>query len=258
MKKLLLVLPVLLVVGLFFAMPTLAQEATPSAGEGIYTPRLLPDNPFYFLKTWKEKIEIFLARTPEAKAEKYVEMATRRVAEARQMVEKNKLELVERLMEKHQEHLERAMEMIEEAKEKGKDVEAVLERVTEATSTHLQVLAEVYEKVPEQAKEAIEHAMEVSSRGQERALEAISKDKREEWRQQVEEKIENCLCITLWEPVCGVDDQTYTNSCWLQCAEVEKAYDGPCQGEGERKIWERLEEKIEEGREKLELKRKPE
>lgn len=253
-KSKILILLVVVVGSLFLATTTFAQQATPSAEEGIYTPRLLPDNPFYFLKSWKEKVELFVARTSEAKAEKHVEIATRRIAEAKQMVKKNKSEFVSELMEKHQQHLGKAMEKVEEAKEKGRDVEAVLERVTEATSTHLQVLAEVYEKVPEQAKEAIEQAMEVSSRGQERALEAISGEKRQELRQQVEERVEKkktkikeilekrlerikekqeCFCIALWEPVCGVNGQTYTNSCWLKCAGIEKAYDGPCPGEEE-------------------------
>lgn len=255
MKKLLLVLPVLLAFGLFLAGTALAQEGTPSAETEIYTPKLLPDSPFYFLKGWKEKIELFLAQTPEAQAEKQAEFATRRVAEAKQMVKKNKLEFVEKLMEKHRKHLEKAEGKIEEAKEKGRDVERALVIVTEATSQHLSVLTEVYEKVPEQAKGAIEHAMEVSSRGQERALEAISAEKREELRQHLEEKIERkktkikeilekrlekteereeeCLCITLWEPVCGVDGKTYTNECWLKCAGIEKAHDGQCKEEVE-------------------------
>lgn len=250
-SNLLIVLLVLLAVGgLLFTTIALAQEATPSAEEEIYTPKLLPDSPFYFLKRIKEGIELFLAQAPEAKAEKYAELATRRIAEAKVMIKRNKNQFVVKLMEKHQEHLDKAEKKIEEAKEKGKDVERVLAIVAEATSIHQKVLADVYEKVPEQAKEAIEHAMEVSSRGQERALEAISKEKREQLRQhfeerieerkatikailekrlgKIEERLEERLCITLWEPVCGVDGKTYSNECWLECAGVEKVHDGEC------------------------------
>lgn len=295
-SNLLLVLLALLAIsGLFFTTATLAEEATQSiktVEEPIYTPKLLPDSPFYFLKTIKERIELFLAQTPEAQAEKYAELATRRIAEVKQLVKKEKPGFVEKLMKKHKEHLDKAEEKIEEAKKKGRDVERVLAIVAEATSIHQKVLAEVYEKVPEQAKEAIEHAMEVSSRGQERALEAISKEKREELREHIEErigqkktkikeilekrlekvkeksekveeklgeveekleemeeKLEECVCITLWDPVCGVNGKTYSNECWLECAKVEKAYNGECR-EGGKPV---EEWPIEPGKLKLEV-----
>lgn len=257
MKKLLLVSLAVLLIGLVFTSTSPAQEeATLSAEEdlpageaGIYTPKLLPDSPFYFLKKIKEKIELFLTQSPEEKSEKYTELATRRIAEVKIMINKNKFQLVEKLVKQHQEHLDKAEEEIKEAKEKGRDVERILGIVAQATSTHQKVLAEVYEKVPQQAKEAIEAAMEASSKGQERALEAISGEKKEEFREHIEEKIEDkktkikeilekrqektkekegCYCITLWDPVCGIDGKTYSNDCQLECAGVKKSHDGEC------------------------------
>jgi len=37
------------------------------------------------------------------------------------------------------------------------------------------------------------------------------------------------VCITIWEPVCGVDNKTYTNKCWAEEAGIEIATDGVCQ-----------------------------
>ncbi|MBN1503111.1 hypothetical protein JW930_06200 [Candidatus Woesearchaeota archaeon] len=38
-----------------------------------------------------------------------------------------------------------------------------------------------------------------------------------------------CNCITLWDPVCGVDENTYGNACIAECYGVEIAYEGECQ-----------------------------
>jgi hypothetical protein len=49
----------------------------------------------------------------------------------------------------------------------------------------------------------------------------------------------DCMCIALYDPVCGEDGQTYGNSCEAECENVSIAYDGecgitnPCMGEFE-------------------------
>lgn len=40
--------------------------------------------------------------------------------------------------------------------------------------------------------------------------------------------IADCICITLYDPVCGCDDVTYGNSCEAACNSVEVAHQGPC------------------------------
>ena len=41
--------------------------------------------------------------------------------------------------------------------------------------------------------------------------------------------INNCICPAVAAPVCGVDGNTYGNSCEAACANVEVAYDGMCE-----------------------------
>lgn len=39
---------------------------------------------------------------------------------------------------------------------------------------------------------------------------------------------EGCFCMEVWEPVCGVDNKTYGNTCEADCAKVKVASQGEC------------------------------
>ena len=151
-------------------------------------PGMLPDSPFYFLKSWSENIGTFFTFDDVAKAERFLDLSEKRLAEANALVDKGKLEVAEKTIERYQEQFNTALAKAEEAKAKDFDTDEVLAKASEATLKHQMVLADVYEKVPEQAKSAIERAMEKSMRGHEEALKAISGQKREEAMQRVEEK----------------------------------------------------------------------
>jgi len=41
---------------------------------------------------------------------------------------------------------------------------------------------------------------------------------------------ENCICIQLFDPVCGCDNRTYSNACFARC-EVFSFTPGACEGD---------------------------
>jgi hypothetical protein len=151
-------------------------------------PGLLPDSLFYFVKSWSEGIGTFFTFGDVAKAERFLNLSEKRLAEVDALVAKGKPEVTEGAIGRYQEHLGRALIKAEEAKTKGLDTDEVLAKVAEATLKHQAVLADVYEKVPAQAKSAIERAMQAGMRGHEEALKAVSGQKREEVMEQAEQK----------------------------------------------------------------------
>ena len=150
-------------------------------------PGLTPDSSFYFLDTIGKKINLFFTFSPEKKAEKAIQFAEERLAEAKVMGEKNKTKALASANQAYQEFLDLANQKTKEAKEKGKDVEELAILITEKTLKHQEVLMEVFEKVPEEAKTAIQDAIEASRKGSEEAVQSVSGVKKDELLQKAEE-----------------------------------------------------------------------
>jgi len=171
----------------------LAQEATPTLPPGqawdqrgeIYSPRLLPTSPFYFLKKWKERLELTFAVNVGQKVAKRMEFATRRLAEMNAVVKTNP-EMIEEVAEDYQEELGLIEEKSNQLKKEGR--EELIEHVSEMTLKHQVVLLRIYENVPESAKKGLENAMENSLKGHLQAVESVSKEKKEEVLENLSEK----------------------------------------------------------------------
>ena len=69
---------------------------------------IAPDSPFHFLQDWKESIQIFFTFGAENKAKQYLHLAEVRLAEYQKMLEKNKIEIAEKILIKYQNQLSRA------------------------------------------------------------------------------------------------------------------------------------------------------
>ncbi|MDD2731690.1 MAG: DUF5667 domain-containing protein [Candidatus Pacebacteria bacterium] len=125
---------------------------------------ITPDNPFYFLKIWKESIQTFFIFGAENKVKQYLHLAEVRLAEYEKMIEKGKDEIAKKTLEKYENQLNRALEKAEQLKEQGKNIEDISQKTEDILSKHIDVLQKNLEKVPDSAKKGIENAIEASSK----------------------------------------------------------------------------------------------
>jgi hypothetical protein len=185
-KKILVILASLLLFGQAFSVaPVWAQEQeteTVSIAE-VSDPGILPDSPFYFVKSWGRTIRSFFALNAQEKAELALRFANEDALAVKKLCDKGKCQLAEKHCEKFQEQFRRAIRWMERAREQGKDIEALIEKLKENHLRQQQVLAGVLEKVPEQAKGGVLNAIENSSFGLENAVERMQgKQKLEQFR----------------------------------------------------------------------------
>lgn len=129
----------------------------------ITAPGMGPDSPFYFLDRASESMELAVAKSPlgspELEAKVRANHAEERLSEAREMVERNKTEEADRLMEEYNRGLNRSVEKAREA-----NSTELSERLGNVTNKHVEVLKDVRERVPEQARTGIDRAIKNSQR----------------------------------------------------------------------------------------------
>ncbi len=131
-------------------------------------PGMLPGNPFYFIKSFFENIGTFFTFGNSAKAERYLGLAEKRLAEAEALATQGD-ERVQVAIARYEEQYTKAKERTERTA--NFDLKA---QVANATTKHLSVLDEVLNKVPEQAKESVRATKERSISGQLEALRGIA------------------------------------------------------------------------------------
>lgn len=169
--------------GLFLVAGTVHAQTSdePQAG-------LVPGDALYIFDVIAERLGDLLAFTETARAERALNQASERLAEARELTNRGKDDLVADATKKYEERLAKAMERAEKARAEGRDVLDVLRRIIDATSKHEEVLTEVLSRVPDEAKDAIENALERSREGHEHALEV---EREEEHEDADEEELEH-------------------------------------------------------------------
>ena len=138
-----------------FAQEDMVIAPSPTGDVEVTVP-ISPDSPFYFLTSVYEAIDMALTFDDEAKLDKALEFADRRVAEMDLIAESGDEAKLEKLQEKYEKHIQTAEKIA--AKNQEKETE-MIQTIVQAQSKHILKLKDVAEKVPLSAKENIDRVI---------------------------------------------------------------------------------------------------
>jgi len=182
-----------LLVFTFLAGNIFAHEGEVDPYEDVEEATFAPDSPFYFLRTWQEAVEGFIAnfQGDEARADLELRFAERRIAEMRRLARLGEDgDLMERLRQRWEQHLERAQERAERATERREEIQTT---ILEQMDRHRLLLDGILEQVPDEAKDAINRAIENYETNRQKLLERLSSDRLEEVERELKERLEKTI-----------------------------------------------------------------
>lgn len=171
MKKILFILVIVAIVISFNILTAGAQnENINSAAANVNAQNsdeedagLLPDSPVYFLKQLWEKVRETFTLRSEAKLLYMEKLGEKRAAEAQKMIEKGRLDVAEKMMEKYNQRLEKMKQLIEKKGEKlDQKLDAAESRIKNRFEHRNEVLQGVLDKAPESAKAGLQRALDNS------------------------------------------------------------------------------------------------
>jgi hypothetical protein len=143
---------------------------------------------------------------------------------------------------------EKQLEIIENLKSELPETSQVREKIRDARRSILEIIPseltkEGCPKIEPYSEDFCENGRILFSRDQNgcidgyRCIEIGDQEENQEQNQgedsQNKEQNRERACITLWDPVCGVNGKIYSNSCFAELAGVEIAYKGTCKEEKE-------------------------
>ncbi len=136
---------------IIFAQEKMSSQAanmspTPTPQYQLPYPGLLPDNPLYFIKTFRDRVIDFLVASPLKKAELNLLQADKRLAAGAALFEKDKKELAESTISKGENYFEEAVVKAKEAKIQGMDVKLLLQNMPLSAKKHQEVLKNLEKK----------------------------------------------------------------------------------------------------------------
>lgn len=136
-----------------FPVPAFGQTATeaatptPKVDYQLPYPGLLPGNPFYVLKTIRDRIISLLIADPLKKAEFNLLQADKRLSTAIALVKEKKEALAESTISKGENYFEEGVVQLSEARKQGINTDDLTRRYKLAAAKHIEVLQSLEKSV---------------------------------------------------------------------------------------------------------------
>ncbi len=158
----------------------------------IKEPKLLPDSPFYFLKTWKRAVQSFFTFNKVKKLELRSKFSNENLIELKKMIETKKdPEKITKGIENYQKELRNIKALtdtIEETSAESPEIDKFLTKFTNQQILHQKVLSKLETQV---APEVFEKIKETRERHLERFGEVMTK--LEDRDEEITEKLDNAI-----------------------------------------------------------------
>ena len=126
------------------------DEQVTSNDLGVEEPSLLPTSRFYFFKNWKRSVDLALTRDPIKKAEKRLQFANEKIAEAQIVIDEKLIdnpkaaEKATKIIEHAQADIEKASERIENIEDKSDEkVKKLVQKMAENQIKHQKVFDKI-------------------------------------------------------------------------------------------------------------------
>jgi len=158
----------------------------------VSEPNLLPDNPFYFFKTWGREIRAAFTFNPIKKVELRERFSNEKLMELKKMAEKNRnANAIRNAARNYQDEIEKMKKETEKIKETAGENEQIgkfLDKFIQQQALHQRVLQRLENQVP---KEAFEKISEAREKHLEKFCEVMVK--LEDKKERLQERLENNL-----------------------------------------------------------------
>jgi len=154
-KRVLIIGGVVMVAVAVIVSPIAAKHQEPAAVCETQDPGTLPDSPLYFVKNWKRSIHLSFTFDTREKAALSLKFADEDALAISALCDKEEYILGGKECGRFQAQFDRTLEWVEEARQKGKNVEELIDGVKDDHLWQQQVLGAALGKAPELSIQAL-------------------------------------------------------------------------------------------------------
>lgn len=157
-----LIFSLLILLGVVFIFPLVYSDDSQVivAGQGVVYdlpyPGILPDNPLYSIKAFRDKLQEFFTRDNLKKADLYLHLSDKRAAMAQLLSKKGKHQLAITTLSKGEKYFLKIPQLLIDSKKQGvRPSDELVLQLKQANAKHKEVVEKIMKEVPQGNTEAV-------------------------------------------------------------------------------------------------------